>query len=320
MPAPIHNPDGSESPWCYTKPTSAYGDYRDALGHFPLKHFWGPLAHIRSSEWIAESGAIGAEQYRPNFFYFYLPQLDYAAQKHGPDSEAALTSCRELDEVIGRLAPKLNAVYPTENPLWLVASDYSILPVNHVLYPNRLLRDAGLLTIAKDVDGREQLDFANCRAWALVDHQCSHVFVDDAQDIGRVVDVLREQEGIDEILVGEERERYQMAHERAGEIVVASQPNSWQAYDWWHDDHSAPSYARTVDIHRKPGYDPVELYFDRKTMSTPLDATLVQGSHGAPAQHPSQRGVLLSSQKGVFVEGPTADTDVFEIVLRQFGI
>jgi hypothetical protein len=86
------------------------------------------------------------------------------------------------------------------------------------------------------------------------------------------------------------------------------------------DDAAAPAYARTVDIHRKPGYDPVELHWDPATRSTPLDATRIRGSHGAPAVRPEQRGVLLASQKGVFIKQPTADTDVFEIVLRQFGI
>ena len=103
------------------------------------------------------------------------------------------------------------------------------------------------------------------------------------------------------------------------DVVIVSAADSWQAYYWWLDDRSAPSYARTVDIHRKPGYDPVELHFDPRTKSIPLDARLVAGSHGAPAVSEQQRGVLLASQRGVFVEAPLADTDVFEIVMRQFG-
>jgi len=120
--------------------------------------------------------------------------------------------------------------------------------------------------------------------------------------------------------MGDDRAKYSLDHERSGEVVLISSRQSWQAYYWWQDDGKAPSYARTVDIHRKPGYDPVELHLDRATMQTPLDATLVKGSHGAPAHHESQCGVLLSSQRGVFVESPLADTDVFDIVLRQFGI
>ena len=102
--------------------------------------------------------------------------------------------------------------------------------------------------------------------------------------------------------------------------MLISTPNSWQAYYYWLDDAKAPKFARTVDIHRKPGYDPVELHFDMATKSIPLDATLVKGSHGAPATTDAQRGVLLSSQRGMFVERPMADTDVCDLVLRQFGI
>jgi hypothetical protein len=102
--------------------------------------------------------------------------------------------------------------------------------------------------------------------------------------------------------------------------VLVSKPNSWQAYYWWTDDAKAPKYARTVDIHRKPGYDPVEMHFDFKSKSIPLDATLVKGSHGAPPRDESQRGVILSSQRGVLVGQALSDTDVFELVLNQFGI
>jgi hypothetical protein len=74
-----------------------------------------------------------------------------------------------------------------------------------------------------------------------------------------------------------------------------------------------------VDIHRKPGYDPVELHFNAATRSIPLDATLVKGSHGAPATTDAQRGVLLASQRGRFSDMPIADTDVADLVLREFG-
>src|SRR5688572_2597556 len=103
MPAPVHNPDGSESLWCYTRPTELYGELRDELGHFPLQHFWGPLANIKSSAWIVDSAVVAARRFRPNFFYIYLPHLDYAAQKSGPDSPAAVAAIGELDEAIGRL-------------------------------------------------------------------------------------------------------------------------------------------------------------------------------------------------------------------------
>jgi predicted AlkP superfamily pyrophosphatase or phosphodiesterase len=321
MPAPIHNPDGSESLWCYTKPVELYGTLRDALGHFPLMNFWGPLANIKSTAWIAESAAWAMQQYRPNFFYVYLPHLDYAAQKTGPDSPPAIKALGELDEVIGKLIASASTAFEGRNLLWLVASEYVITPVDHVTYPNRLLRDVGLLTVKNDGAG-ELIDFAASKAWALVDHQFSHVFAQyrDAAVIRRVAELFRDQPGFAEVLAGEAREKYSLAHERAGDVVLISTSNSWQAYYYWLDDAHAPKFARTVDIHNKPGYDPVELHFDFATKTIPLDATLVKGSHGAPAATDAQRGILLSSQRGVFVERPMADTDVCDLVLRQFGI
>jgi hypothetical protein len=315
MPAPIHNPDGSESLWCYTKPVELYGTLRDAFGHFPLMNFWGPMANIKSSAWIGETAGWAMQQYRPSFFYIYLPHLDYAAQKTGPDSPAAVKALSELDEVIGKLAEAGAKAYEGRNLLWLAASEYVITPVDHVLYPNRILREAGLLTVKDDGSGGELIDFAASQAWALADHQFSHIFVKDRDQAtcSRVVQLFAGRRGVAEIM--------SLDHERAGDVTVASMPNSWQAFYYWLDDAKAPKFARTVDIHNKPGYDPVELHFDMATKSIPLDATLVKGSHGTTALTDAQRrGVLLSSQRGTFVERPMADTDVCDLVLRQFGI
>lgn len=318
MPAPIHNPDGSESLWCYTKPVELYGTLRDTFGHFPLKHFWGPLAGIPSTAWICDTAGYAAEQFKPNFFYIYLPHLDYAAQKSGPDSEGAKKAVGELDGAIGKLADTVHAAYG-DALLWLAASEYVITPVNHVSFPNRLLREAGLLTVRQEPDG-EHLDFENSQAWALVDHQFSHVYVKDADQatIARVMQLFRGTAGIAEVLAGSERAKYHLDHERAGEVILISTPNSWQAYYWWLDDAKAPGYARTVDIHRKPGYDPVELHFDFATKSIPLNAALIKGSHGAPVTSDAQRGVLLASSKGVLNSTKLKDTDVAGIVLRRF--
>ena len=319
MPKPVHNPDGSESLWCYTKPTELYGTLRDTFGHFPLMNFWGPMANIKSTAWIADSAAWAMQQYRPNFFYIYLPHLDYAAQKTGPDSPQAIAAVKELDDVIGSLTTAGNAAYG-EEPLWLVASEYVITPVDHATYPNRTLRQAGLLAVKNDGSG-ELIDFAATPAWALVDHQFSHIFVKDrdAATIRRVNELFRGQAGIAEVLAGDQRKKYAIEHERAGDVVLISTPNSWQAYYYWLDDKNAPKFARTVDIHNKPGYDPVELHFDFATKSIPLDATLVKGSHGALATSDAQRGVLLSSRASVCGGGSLADTDICDLILRQFS-
>lgn len=319
-PAPIHNPDGSESLWCYTRPTELYGTLRDRLGHFPLMNYWGPMTNVKASAWIADSAAIAAAEWQPDFFYIYLPHLDYAAQRNGPDSSEADLAIAELDEVIGKLADDMTNAYD-EELLWIVAGEYAITPVDHVSYPNRVLREAGLLAVRETDDG-EHLDFEHSQAFAMVDHQFSHVFVANSDErlAAQVADLFRGQPGIAEVLVGTQRGRYGLEHPRSGEAILISTPKSWQAYYWWLADDRAPKFARTVDIHRKPGYDPVELCFDPATKSIPLDATRIKGSHGAPAVDHSQLSVLLASEPTLF-SGPMAkDTDVFGIVLKHFGL
>lgn len=318
-PAPIHNPDGSESLWCYTRPQELYGALRDRLGHFPLQHFWGPMANIKATAWIVDSAVEAAGRFRPAFFYIYLPHLDYAAQRTGPDSPQATAAVAELDEQLGRLAEGFHAAY-SERPLWIAAGEYAITPVDHVTYPNRVLREAGLLAV-RNGEG-ELLDLEKSQAFAMVDHQFSHVFVKDAdpQAIARIADLFTNRPGIAEVLDRAGMAAYGLDHPRSGELILVSTPNSWQAYYWWQDDSLAPPFARTVDIHRKPGYDPVELFFDPAARAIPLEAALVRGSHGAPARDASQKTVLLCSQPGLFPDKPLADTDVFSIVLRQFGL
>ena len=321
MPAPVHNPDGSESLWCYTRPQEYYGELLQTLGHFPLQHFWGPLANIRSTAWIVDSAILAARRYRPRFFFLYLPHLDYAAQRTGPDSPPALAAVRELDEVIGRLVEGLAAVYAAEQLVWIAGSEYVVTEVGHVCYPNRVLRRAGLVQV-DDSGAGEVLDFESSAAWALADHQLSHIFVRDGDPdvVERVTRLFADEPGIAEVLAGEERAKYALDHDRSGEVILVSEPTSWQAYYWWLDDARRPPFARAVDIHRKPGYDPVELHFDPATRSIPLDAARVRGSHGAPAIEPRQQGVLLASRADVLAGTTLRDVDVASTILRQFGI
>ncbi len=203
----------------------------------------------------------------------------------------------ELDATIGRLIDGLHEA-GLGDALWVVASEYVITPVSGAGYPNRRLRDAGLLTLRED-EGTELLDVKSSRAWALVDHQLAHVYVRDPADIERVAAVFRDDPSVAEILSGPSRAAYGLNHPRAGDVVLIAKPDQWFAYYWWLDDAKAPKFARTVDIHRKPGYDPVELFIDMPTRSIPLDASLVKGSHGFPADAPERRGVLLCSEGAV---------------------
>ncbi len=319
MPAPIHNPDGSESLWCYTKPVELYGELRDSLGHFPLKHFWGPLAGIPSSQWITQSAAFAAKKFSPDFFYIYVPHLDYAAQKSGPDSPGALQAVVELDGLLDEFFQSVTAL--NADATFLVVSEYVITEVNHVVYPNRILREAGLLSVRPEQPDKplEQLDFVASQAWALVDHQFSHVFVRDRDSsiIQRIADLFRNQPGVAEVLAGDQLAKYGLNHERSGDVVIVSEPTSWQAYYWWQDDTLAPSYARTVDIHRKPGYDPVELHFDPVNRGIPLDASLIRGSHGAPPTTAGMIGVAISNKTGILGRNPLRDVDIFRCVAGE---
>ena len=207
-PAPIHNPDGSESLWCYTRPTGTLRRRSAILGALPPDELLGAHGRHSGQPWIADSAVLAAEEGQPDFFYIYLPQLDYAAQRSGPDSVAADTARDELDEVLGRLAAGMAEAYD-EELLWIVAGEYAITPVDHVSYPNRVLREAGLLAVREADDG-EHLDFERSRAFALADHQFSHVFVADGDEqmAARVADLFRGQPGIDEVLLGTQRGRY----------------------------------------------------------------------------------------------------------------
>jgi hypothetical protein len=133
--------------------------------------------------------------------------------------------------------------------------------------------------------------------------------------------MFREDPEVEEVLSGPERQRRGVDHPRSGEVVLISKPDRWFAYYWWLDDALAPSFARTVDIHRKPGYDPVELFVDMPSRSTPLDAGLVKGSHGYPADRAERRGVLVCSAgtKMPGDGGTIRDTEVAAIVLEHLA-
>lgn len=319
MPAPIHQPDGSEDLWCYTKPQEFYGELLEELQHFPLKHFWGPLANIQSSQWIADSAVKAVERFHPDFFYIYLPHLDYAAQKFGPNSDEASHSLGELDQLIEELVAEMNST-AKEDIVWIVASEYVIVDVDHVTFPNRILREAGLLSV-KNVGDGELIDFDNTPAWSLVDHQYSHVFVKDSnpETIRKVQQCLTNVDGIESVLDREQQASLNINHERSGDLVVLSTHNSWQAYYWWLDDDLAPAFSQTVDIHRKPGYDPVELCFDMATMSVPLDATLIKGSHGVVSTETLAQGVLVASKGIADLPKSIKDVELHDLVMRFFG-
>ena len=321
MPAPVHNPDGSESLWCYTRPEMFYQQLLDELGHFPLMNFWGPLANISSNQWIVDSAIIAAKAHRPRFSYIYLPHMDNVIQKFGPGSEQVEQGWHDYDAMLGTLIDGY-ADAGIDDALWLFAGEYAITPVDGATYPNRVLREAGYLSLDVDDEGRETLNPGASRAWVMVDHQFAHVFVKDKSDVSSIAALFRSQPGVAQVAVGEERSILGLNHERSGEIILLSDPAKWFAYYWWLDDAKAPPFARTVDIHRKPGYDPVELFIDMPTKSTPLDPSLVKASHGYPADHPERHSVLITSNTDALPVGTAQlhHADVPGFVYRNFGV
>jgi len=263
--------------------------------------------------------AIEAARYCPAFLYLYLSDLADVAQHWGPESDELQLALADADGMLGELIAKVAETYGSPAPLWLVTGCFTVSPVENVFLPNRVLYEAGWLELRDGEDG-PVADLKRSRAFALVDRQISHVFVADEQPstIAQVAKLFRSRTEIDETLVGEERRRFDLEHRNSGDVILISAPDSWQAYPWWSDSGEAPAWARRTDAAHKLGADPLELF--ASDGQVPLDFTLIRGSHGAPARDERQRSIIFSSEPGVIAGGLLADTDVCDLVLRQFGI
>lgn len=334
-PRPMYPADGRKIPDCYTKP----GDLRDRLqaelGQFPLFKFWGPAASIESTRWIAAAAKHVDEQFDPALSLVYLPHLDYGLQKKGP--VGVETELGELDAVAGDLID----FYETRGARVIVLSEYGIVPVSRPVHPNRVLRAAGLLRHRME-QGREVLDVGGSPAIAVADHQIAHVYVQDQARVPELRELFAATPGVGEVLDEEGKREHGLDHERAGELVLVAEPDAWFTYYHWTDDALAPDYARTVDIHRKPGYDPVELFLDpairvpplalgsrlvRKKLGfrtlmdvIPLDASLVRGSHGRIPDDPAHGPLLMTGSPDLLEDGSLAATDVHDVILRHLGV
>ncbi len=292
-PRPNYLADGRKIPDCYSHPAALRDELQQKFGQFPLFSFWGPGANIASSEWIAHAAMHVEDTYHPTLSLVYLPHLDYCQQKFGPDTAKI---GKELLEIDG-LLEKLVGFYEGKGINVLLLSEYGIAPVSRPVHINRLLRQAGLLAIRTE-RGLELLDAGASQAFAVADHQIAHIYTQNDAVKTKVVELLAGVPGIALLLDDKGKEQYHINHERAGDIVAVAEADSWFTYYFWLDDRVAPDYARVVDIHKKPGYDPVEMFLSSKLRAgykllrkklgfryvmdvIPLDATLVKGSHGA---------------------------------------
>lgn len=315
-PKPMHTDQGLLND-CYSRPAGLYADLREHLGEFPLHHYWGPMAALPSSQWIAKATEHAWRTMAPDLCLTYLPHLDYNTQRLGPDAAGLADDIRALDALVGRLAEMARA----DGGRVIVLSEYSLSPVERAVALNRVLRDAGLLSL-RELGGREYLDPGGCRAFAMVDHQVAHIYFPPGPggapgaDVADVARLLDETDGVAEVLDRPTQAGRGIDHRRSGELIAVADSDAWFSYYWWLDDDRAPDFARGVDIHNKPGYDPVELFADPATRSIPLDASLVRGSHGRTGGD-DPRGIFLAADPLPTLDGQTsiAATDVAAALL-----
>jgi predicted AlkP superfamily pyrophosphatase or phosphodiesterase len=332
-PRPIYPADGRKIPDIYGHPEDLTARLTAEIGTFPFFNFWGPNADIRSSEWIAEASLRVDAWMSPSLSLIYLPHLDYNLQRLGPDDARVRADVRAIDAVCGRLIERLRA----RGRRIIVLSEYGLTRVTRPVHINRALRDAGLLAV-RDELGTDMLDGGASEAFAVADHQVAHVYLRNASRLGEVRSLIERLPGVETVMTGRDIAAAGLDHERAGELVAVAAADAWFTYYYWLDDRRAPDFARTVDIHRKPGYDPAELFVDpaltapkvkvaytlaKKALGfryllevIPLDATLVRGSHGRITNRLDDGPVFISSEKGA-ADGPLQATSVRDAMLAH---
>lgn len=335
-PKPWYGADGSKVFGIHGDPPDLCDELEAALGSFPFHAFWGPMAGRPSSEWIGQAAAHVLRTKRPTLTLVYLPHLDYDLQRFGPDTPQTRRLVQEVDEAAGVI---LKAAAETGTDV-VAFSEYGLLPVQRVEHPNRILREAGFLTV-RDGPFGEILDTFRSHAFAVCDHQIAHVYVREKSLRERVANLLESRPGVARVLDERAKVAIGLEHPRAGDLVLQAMPDAWFAYPYWLDDAKAPDFARTVDIHRKPGYDPCELFFDPKLVApklrvmrkvlgkklgfralmdvVPLDPTLVKGSHGLLPIDPQEGPVLVSSLASA-VDAIDTLADLKQHALAQMGL
>ncbi|MEC9483060.1 MAG: alkaline phosphatase family protein [Halomonas sp.] len=336
-PRPMYPADGRKIPDHYTFPPEMHDELDAKLGQFPLFKFWGPVADIASSAWIAQSTLHVMETRNPTLTLTYLPHLDYNLQRLGPDLSHPRLQ-QDLEEV-DALCGELIEAADKQGRRVIVVSEYGMTRTTEAVHINRALRQAGLVAVRAE-RGREQLDPGASVAFAVADHQAAHIYVRDPQRISEIKALIGSLDGVEAVWDRDIMRTHGLDHPNSGELVAIAQPDRWFSYYYWLDDERAPDYARTVDIHRKPGYDPVELFFD-PTLKWPSlaagwrvgkrklgfrqlldvislkDTHLVKGSHGRVTDDPQDGPLVISSQADLLPEGPVEATDFKRLTLAH---
>ncbi len=337
-PRPMYPADGRKIPDHYAHPYALHDELDAKLGPFPLFKFWGPLTDISSTEWIAQATLHVMRTRNPTLTLTYLPHLDYNLQRLGPDLShpRVQQDLKELDAVCGTL---IDAAEASGRDV-IVVSEYGITPVTDAVHINRALREAGLIAVRPEEHGREILDPGASAAFAVADHQIAHVYVNDRARLAEVRALLEKLEGVERVLDEAGKRELGLDHPRSGELVAISKAERWFSYYYWLEDRLAPDFARTVDIHRKPGYDPVELFFDPALAAPKLasawrlakrklglrtlmdvislrDTALVKGSHGRLTDDPQHGPLVISSKANLLPAGDVEATAFKQLVLAH---
>jgi len=334
-PRPMYPADGRKIPDHYAHPPELRDELNAKLGMFPLFKFWGPMADITSSQWIARATLHVMETRKPTLTLCYLPHLDYNLQRLGPDpSQPRLV--KDLEEVDALCGELIDAA-EREGREVIVVSEYGITPVTDAVHINRALRQAGLIQVREEM-GREVFDAGASAAFALADHQIAHVYVQPTAPLAQVKALIEGLDGVETVLDEDGKRAHGLDHPRSGELIAVSKADRWFSYYYWLDPARAPDFARTVDIHRKPGYDPVELFIDPEIAAPMLavgwrlakrklgfrtlldvisldDTRLVKGSHGRPTDDSAHGPLVISSRPELLPEGPVAATAFKQLVL-----
>jgi len=340
-PRPMYPADGRKIPDHYAYPPELHDELDAKFGQFPLFKFWGPVADITSSDWITKATLYVMETRDPTLTLTYLPHMDYNLQRVGPDPKhpQIKKDLRELDVLCGQLI----AASDKRGGHTIVVSEYGITPATDAIHINRAMRKAGLIAVRPEEHGREILDAGASEAFSLSDHQIAHIYVKDPNRIAEVKALVEGLDGVEQVWGEDGKKANGLDHPRSGELVAVAKADRWFSYYYWLDEALAPDFARTVDIHRKPGYDPVELFIDpelsmpklqtgwklaKRMMGmrqlldviSPNNTKLVKGTHGRPTDDPAQGPLVISSEQELLPEGQVAAVDFKVLVLKHiFG-
>lgn len=330
-PRPNYLADGRKIPDIYSEPAALRDTLQTELGTFPLFHFWGPKTSIKSSKWIANAAIRTDVLHNPTLSLVYLPHLDYNLQRYGLEFSKIKKDLKEIDSVVKQLVEH----FQKHDAQIILLSEYGITDVKNPIHLNRILRSKGYLATRVE-RGLELLDAGVSRAFAVADHQIAHIYLNDREIKAEVKTLLESISGVERVLSGNEIEKANLGHERTGDLVVIADKDSWFTYYFWLDDTKAPDYARMVDIHKKPGYDPVEMLTDPKDKLVmakvmgkllkkklgfrtvmniiPLDATLVKGSHGRIPEDKADFPLFITDNLDISFNDEIEATDVFTII------